>query len=335
MSQLPNPAFPGPIYRGPMTISQILDHTFRLLRSRFRLLVGIAVVPAMVGFLIMAAMEAAFMMPFFRHFPKPPNPEDLATLFNPTIFAPVYLITTAIGLTVFALYWAAASRAATQADLGISITFKEAWREAFSHAGRFTWLLLLVYAITFLPAILAELATFGAAGLLTHGHSNPNPAAIVAIMFGMLFVVAAFVYGILMALRLLLAFPACVVEGLTARAALKRSNQLTKGAKGRIFVVLLVTYLACYAFTLVLFAVLFVLGSIFSLVGMALSIPLASPLGYTAIGFVGLCGLIGFLLYIALSWAALTTTLAVIYHDQRLRHDTPPPTPQPAGALAP
>jgi hypothetical protein len=153
-------------------------------------------------------------------------------------------------------------------------------------------------------------------------------------MLGMLFVFAAFVYGILMALRLSLVFPACVVEGITARAALKRSNQLTRGAKGRIFVVLLVIYLACYAFMLVLFLVLAVLGSIFAMLGMALHISLASPLGYIAIGFVGLCALLGFLLYIALSWAGLTTTLAVIYNDQRLRIDGPPPMPPQAGAPA-
>jgi hypothetical protein len=150
-------------------------------------------------------------------------------------------------------------------------------------------------------------------------------------MFGMLFVVAAFVYGILMALRLSLAFPACVVEGISARTALKHSTILTRGAKGRIFVVLLLIYLARYALMLVLFAVLAALGLIFALLGMALSIPLVSPLGYTAIGILGLCALLGLLLYIALSWAGLATTLAVIYHDQRLRHDAPPP---PAGVIA-
>ena len=331
MSQLPNPALAGPVYRGPMTLSQILDRTFRLLRSHFRLLVGIGVAPAVVWFLMMGAMEAAFMIPFFRQFPKPPDPENLAHLFNPAILVPMYLVSTLIYGSMFALYWAAATHAATQADRGISVSFTEAWREAFSRAGRYIGLLLLVYAITFLPAIVGELATFGGAALLTPGQSNPGPAAFVIIMLGMMFVVVAFVYGILMALRFSLVFPACVVEGITAGAALKRSNQLTRGAKGRIFVVLLVIYLACYAFMLVLFAVLAVLGSIFALIGMAFHIPLASPLGYTAIGVIGLCTLIGFLLYIAFSWAGLTTTLAVIYHDQRLRHDTPPPTPPPAG----
>ncbi len=334
MSQYPNPVFPGPAYRGPMTISQVLERTFRLVRSHLRLFIGLGGVPAFISFLTVAAVEAVFMIPFFRHFPKPPDRESLAHQFNPAVTLPLFLICTLISSCVFALYLAAATRAATQADLGISISMGEAWREARDHAARYLWLLILLYAITFLPALVIELSTFGGAAMLTLGNPNPGVAVVIVIMLGMLLFFAALVFGILMVLRFALAFPACVVEGLTASAALRRSNQLTSGAKGRIFVVLLVIYVACYVFTMVLFVVLGALGFIFALVGMALNIPLASPLGYTAIGFVGLCALVGFLLYIALSWAGLTTTLAVIYHDQRLRHDTPPSKPPSAGVPA-
>jgi hypothetical protein len=317
-----------------MTISQILDRTFKLVRSHFWLFTGIGAIPAVIFFLVMGAMEAVFMVPFLRHFPKPPDPEALAHQFNPATFALLILIYTVVSLCIFAPYLAAATRAATQADHSISISMSEAWREAFNRAGRYLWLLVLLYAITFLPALLIELATFGGAVLLTVGNANPGVAVFIVIVLGMMLFFVSLVFGILMGLRVSLAFPACVDEGLTATAALKRSNQLSKGAKGRIFVVLLIIYLACYAFTMALFAVLGILGFIFALVGMAFSIPLASPLGYAAIGFVGLCALIGFLLYIALSWAGLTTALAVIYHDQCLRRDAPPPMPRPAGVLA-
>jgi uncharacterized membrane protein len=43
------------------------------------------------------------------------------------------------------------------------------------------------------------------------------------------------VYGIIMSLRYSLAIPACTVENLTARAAIRRSIQLSKGSRGRIF----------------------------------------------------------------------------------------------------
>jgi hypothetical protein len=44
------------------------------------------------------------------------------------------------------------------------------------------------------------------------------------------------IYAILMGLRYALAVPACVVENLKARPAIKRSIQLTQGSRGRIFV---------------------------------------------------------------------------------------------------
>jgi hypothetical protein len=47
------------------------------------------------------------------------------------------------------------------------------------------------------------------------------------------------VYAVLMGLRYSLAVPACVVEKLTARDAIRRSIHLTKGSRGRIFVLAL------------------------------------------------------------------------------------------------
>jgi membrane-anchored glycerophosphoryl diester phosphodiesterase (GDPDase) len=195
-------------------------------------------------------------------------------------------------------------------------------------------LLLLIYVVTFLPAVVIELSTFGAMALYTLNNPNPNPAVFMLIPLGILLFLAAFVCGILIALRLALAFPACVVESLGVIASLKRSNQLTKGAKGRTFVVLLVIYAACYAFTIVLFAVLGLLGLIFLLAGTALGIHLASPLGIAAAVCLGICTFLGFFLYMALSWASFTTALAVIYGDQRFHKDTPPQAPTPAGAPA-
>ncbi|MGA9668884.1 MAG: hypothetical protein WBQ94_06725 [Terracidiphilus sp.] len=324
----------GSPYRGPMTLGQVLDRTFRLVRANLRLFAGIGIVPAVVSLLFVAAIETAMFLPVFSHFPKPPTPEDMAHLFNPAIIIPLILITTVINGVVLAIYLAAATYAATQADRGLAVSISEAWQQARSRAGRAIWLLFLIYVIAFLPAIVIELLCFGGFAMLTLGHSNPNPAVYFLLPLGMLLFFAAIVYGILIALRFSLAFPACVVEGLPARAALKRSGHLSRGAKGRVFVVFLVIYAACYAFILLLFAVLGLLSLVCFLAGMALGIHLDSPLGYAAIAFLGICAALGFLLYIALSWAGFSTALAVIYHDQRLRKEGPPLAPPQVGALA-
>lgn len=334
MSQSAFPASMVPPFRTPMTIGQILDRTYRLVRANFRLFVGIAAIPALVSFLTLAAFEAAFMIPMYRQFPKPPDPEALARSFNPATLIPLFLFVSLISLAIFALYLAAAFHAATQANLGLPVTFREAYRVAMNRAGRYLLLLLLIYAVTFLPAVAIELSAAGAVALSTLGNPNPNPTVFLMIPLGMLLFLAALICGILITLRLSLAFPACVVESLGVIASLKRSNQLTKGAKGRTFVVLLVIYAACYAFTIVLFAVLGLLALIFVLAGTALGIHLASPLGIAAAVCLGICAFLGFSLYMALSWASFTTALAVIYADQRLHKDAPPPAPSPAGAPA-
>jgi uncharacterized membrane protein len=48
-------------------------------------------------------------------------------------------------------------------------------------------------------------------------------------------------YGIIMSLRYSLAVPACTVENLKARSAIKRSISLSKGSRGRIFMLGLLT----------------------------------------------------------------------------------------------
>lgn len=57
---------------------------------------------------------------------------------------------------------------------------------------------------------------------------------VVSLVF-LVFLLVAIVYAIFMALRYSLAVPSCVVEDLKARQAIRRSIELTKGARGRIF----------------------------------------------------------------------------------------------------
>jgi hypothetical protein len=325
--------FAGPV--GPMTFGQILDRTYRLTRANLRLFVAIAAVPVGVFIVILAAMEAAFFLPIIRQFPKPPAPESIAHLFNLAVVVPSFVLFTVLQGTIFALYLAAAIHAATQANRGFATSFRDAYAVAWSRAGRYLGLLFLIYLLTFLPALVIELAMVGGFGLLAHWKPDQDPAALfLLIPLGMLLFLAAFVYGALMGLRLSLAFPASVVEGLPARAALKRSGHLTQGAKGRIFLVLLVVYAVLYALVMVFeFAAMF-LAAIGFLAASALQIHLAPPWSYIAIGFAALCAFAAFFLYTALSWASLTSALAVLYHDQRLRIDGPLPSPLQPGEPA-
>lgn len=334
MSQAPFPAIPAPNDRGPMTIGQVLERTFRIVSGNFWLFVAIGAVPFVAFLVTVVGIQAIIFFPFLRPSLKPPMPEHLAHLIDPFTILPSIAIAMVVNVVVYAFYLAAATRAATQSNLGMPVSISDAWQSAWKRIDSYIWLLVLMYAVTFFPALMVEIATIGGIILLMVGHAGFNPAVILLAPLGMLLFVGAMVYGMLMMLRLALAFPASVVEELPAIASLKRSNTLTQGAKGRMFIVLLVIYAACYGFVMVFIVVLSLLGFLCSLAGLVLHTSLLSPLGFTAIGFLGFFALLGFLLYISLYLAGFTTSLVVIYQDQRLRNDHPPLASPQAGALA-
>jgi hypothetical protein len=333
-SILPVPFAPS---ASPKTIGQILDRVYRLMRSQFKLLAGIALLPSVVLLLIIAAVEAVFWIPMIRQFPKPIPPEQILRYMTPEIFIPAIVVLTLLSLAIVSIYFAAASYAANKADLGVKLTLSEAYGLAWRHSGRYLWLLVLLYLYTALPALLVEFAFLVGSGLFVRGGIAVSPATILLLPLGVLLMIAAVVYGILMGLRLSLAFPACVEEGLTARAAIQRSFQLTLGAKGRIFLVMLVIYAILYAVLLVAELVAMVLVVVVIFAGMAAQVHPAAPWSYIGLGLLGICVFTAILLYTAVTWAAMTAALAVLYHDQRLRKDgqllSMPATPQPGEAV--
>lgn len=79
--------------------------------------------------------------------------------------------------------------------------------------------------------------------LALHQNLTANPQLLCLLVpVGFVFFLGALVYSILMSVRLSLAFPACVHESLTARQSMARSSRLTRGAKGRILFVVLLSY---------------------------------------------------------------------------------------------
>ena len=329
MSQLPNPVFAAPAYPAPMTISQILDRTFRLLRSNFWRLIGIAAAPCALILFIVLAMEAVVFAPIIAQWPHP-TPDAMLRPHMPAVFTLLFVIVSILSAAIFGIYVAATCHASTQADYGIKVTFRQAYGMAWNRLGRHTWLLFWIYLRSLFPVLAIYILLACGIGLLA--LTKTTPTLIAFLLFpALLLLIPAFVYGILQMLRLSLAFPACVEEGLTARASIEQSMRLTQGAKGRIFLVALIIYAILYAAMMAVELIVMLLGSIGVFAAAGLHIQSFNPWGYIAIGFAGLvlAGLM--VLWMSLTYAALTTALSVIYHDQRLRHDAPPPMPPPPG----
>ena len=107
----------------------------------------------------------------------------------------------------------------------------------------YVWLAFLILVIVYSPFVpiyggmFFFMWKFGVFNAAKAQHPDPQAAMLlvgVLAIFLLLIVVWA-IYAVLMGLRYSLAVPACVVEGLTARKAMRRSIELSKGSRGRIF----------------------------------------------------------------------------------------------------
>jgi hypothetical protein len=315
-----------------MTFGQILDRTYRLMRARFWLFMGIAAVPTAAIFLVMAAAIAPMLIVMGPQMAGNTEPPPMFFLY----FSIIIFVSCVILPLVYALYMPAACYAATQADLGVKVTLGEAYGLAWRRLGRYLWLMILVYLYVYVPVVAAAVLVGGGALLL---HFVAGVGANSASMFILVFLLAllylgTIVYSIYILLRFALAYPASVAEGLTAWDSLQRSAKLTQGAKGRIFLMLLLIYAISYAVTMVCVTVFCVLGIVGALVATLANVTVGSPVFFVLIGLAVLIYLLLLVAFTSFIYAALITAQAVIYHDQRLRKDGPLPPPVPAVGMA-
>lgn len=309
---------------GALTFGQILDRIYHLARSNFRLFASIAAVPAACMAIFYAVMVAAMLLLVK---PWQQQPAHLALRGTAWLFAAEFFCYLPL-LVIYALYEAAGNYAALQANAGVKTTFAESWAMAWRRAGRYIWLAILRTLVVALP-ILAIGGLVGGSIALTalRAKGSFDPTAILALipLFLLLYLVAM-VYATLAMLRLILAVPACVAEDLGTWSSICRSNKLTEGSRGRIFLLGLVVYAVLYAACLVLEVVILVFVAIAVLVAV-LAHPAMVPWGWIGIGALALV-ILGVLFAITvLACIAYSSTTAVIYHDQRLRNESTAPAP--------
>ena len=324
------PASPPYGHVFPLTFGQILDRIFRLVRSHLRPFLAIGVFPIGVLFAFYAAFFGGLYLAGV--FKQPQAQPNIAVMLS--VVLPLSLLFIPAMFVMYGLYYGASTYAAVQADNNVNITVGEAFSHAWGKLGRYVWLMVLRSLIVAIPIFLVALAV-GVGGLilgLIPKGGNPNPAALFFLIpLVILFYLGAIVYAVLMSLRLSLAFPACVQENLTAMQAIKRSGVLTHGAKGRIFLILLVIYAISYVAVMILYAVGLFAFAIAALAG-AGHANLTSPITI-ALAVAGVLVLLALvLLWSAALMAAYSIAFAVFYRDQCLRMQGPPPMPAPITA---
>ena len=322
----PTPALPPSGYVFPMSFGQILDRIFRLVRSHLRPFLAIGMFPIGVMFAIFVAIIVALYLGGV--FVRPPAQPSAAAILWIAVPADLFFIP--VMFVMYGLYYGASTYAALQADHDVKVTAGEAFSHAWSRLGRYVWLMVLRSLIVAIPIVVVALAV-GVGGLmlgLFPKGGNPDPAALFFLIpLFILFYLGAIVYAILMSLRLSLAFPACVHENITAMQSIKRSGVLTPGAKGRIFLVLLIVYAISYIAMMILYVVGLFAFAIAAFAGAASHASLTSPTTIALAVAGGLAVIVVVLVLSAILMAAYSVAFAVFYRDQCLRNQGPPPMP--------
>jgi hypothetical protein len=240
----------------PMTLGEILDRTAQLYRTNFLLFGGIS--SAYAGVLLALGLAQTALQEWMQ----------TARLYRAlVIMSGMWVLLTWIAVFICGgIAIAAISRAVAWLHLGEAATIRGAYQDILPKLGRYLWLGFLKVVFAWTPVIVIYAGFIGVLiylrvkGLLprpgTVPHISPEqgPALIglvVAIAVLGIGLVPAMAYGVLMELRYALAVPACVVEELKARAAIRRSIELSKLSRGRIFVLWMLVGVIALGLTLV------------------------------------------------------------------------------------
>jgi len=220
----------------PLTLGEILDRTAQLYRTNFVMFAGISAVYA--GVLLVLNLLQIGLGELFRVLHMTQQLQWLTLGFVALILPLMFIFA---GAAV-----AANNRAVAWVNLGQPATIRSAYASTLPRLGRYLWLMTIAAFVIYLPFVLiftaysVFLLGYARSSGMAHAAAKSDPqAAIVIALVTFAFLglaLLASVYAILMALRYSLAVPASVVEDLKARKALRRSIELSKGSRGRIFV---------------------------------------------------------------------------------------------------
>ena len=296
----------------PLSLGEILDRTAELYRKNFLLFAGTSAIFASVMLLAqMLDLGALRLMGY-------PNVRgDLQWAVATASVLEMVVILLAAGLSI-----AAFNRMVAWVHMGEPASIRAAVTSVLPRVWRYLWLMTNAGIRAWGPVWVLYIVVFAIlfavmpAGWLTNPSVMQQPhiqnprqffEAGIAILAISPLIALAFAYGIFMSLRYSLAMPACVVEELPAGASIKRSIQLSKGARGRIFVLGLLVYAIRMLLAMLLGFPMFFYA--IKHVGSPL------PLGLTALAQVA-----GFLTNTFIG-PIYSTGLTLFYYDQRVRKE--------------
>jgi hypothetical protein len=287
----------------PMSTGQVLDRTFQIYRGNFAVLAGIGVLLP----LLLLILRLAFV-------PLGYPPSRGAAVRDPVHFWTVTLEYFGSWLLLYmighALSGAATVYGVSKLHLGEPVTIGECYRKTlprFWSVLRIAWnIYLRCVGAGFLAYIAVVFVVFGWTELSGMSRAPSGLSITIAFILGIATAGAGIFWICSLYAKYCLAVPACLVEQLPVRPALRRSRFLSKGSIRRIILVYLLMLLLGFALSFVFwlpgqFYVSFVRGR---------SLMTAILLRSVGSFFAG-----------ALAGPIATIAVALVYYDQRIRKE--------------
>jgi hypothetical protein len=285
----------------PMSTGEILDRTFSNYRHNFKLFAGIAAIPAA----ILLVCKLLFILVGVADSWTPAARGAGAAALAFTIISAV--VTTIFYVISLAVSQGATAYAVSAVHLEVPTTIRECYGRIKGRYGRMVNVIATIYLRVFGMMIIAYLliilavfvpSTLGAKGIVLSASIG-----IVALL--------GFFVGLFLAVRLFarysLAVPACVVEDIKTRPAIKRSIFLSKGSVGKI--------LAIY--------ILVVVINMVAAFGVAIPIQMLAYVSKTTVWLtmITIFQAIGSFAVYSIVGPLATIALSLVYFDERVRKE--------------
>jgi hypothetical protein len=226
-----------------MSTSEILDRTFSLYRNNFVLFAGIALLPAVLALLLRVTGVAAHIT-----VPAVGRPTADTQLLSIVYEALVIFVASTLG-------WGIASGATLHAvyhfHLGKPATISSSYRNVLSSGFRVVVAAVLVFLAVLLLTILAVLAViFGVFWPLSRLMPYPTHAQSIFLGFVAIgFIVLLGLFWLYVTAWLCFVIPALLLDKTGIFRSFRRSQLLSKGSRGRLLLMLLLTVVLTYAFS--------------------------------------------------------------------------------------
>jgi hypothetical protein len=280
----------------PLSIGELFDRAFVLYRRHFWLFVGITAVPGVFA-LVLTLINTGIQNPALQGL-DPESAEFEAAMMGMMWAVGGMMIILVIYFIVYMVALGATTFAVSEVYLGRTASIAQVYGRMKRRTGALLWLLFLV-GIRLFGIWMLAMVMFGMATAI-----HPVIGAVV----GLGAAGAAGLLTVFMMLRWGVSVPALVLEELSARRAITRSIELTRGRLGRVFLLGLCATMVTYG-ALALFQAPFV--------GLAMYVGVETWAGIALNAAGAILGTIA----TTLTSPFMIIGLALIYYDARIREE--------------